>query len=103
LNATDPNVAEFGFLAGPTALGPAAGHGPSYWILVENGQKIYGSWWRQGPKLLSPGGAGPDLCWVMVESCWVLVWWEAGPNRALGHGGRHDSKLLGPSVVGGRA
>jgi len=38
----------------------------------------------------------------MTQSCWVLVWWEAGPNEVLGHGGRQSPKLLGPdsNVVG---
>jgi len=38
------------------------------------------------------------------------VWWEAGPNWALGHGERQGSKLLilvpmllGLGMVGGRA
>jgi len=45
-----------------------------------------------------------------VKSCWVLVWWEAGPNWALGHGERQGPKLLilipmllGLGVVEGRA
>jgi len=36
LNITDPpNVVGLGLLAGPKALGPAAGHGPSCWVLVK--------------------------------------------------------------------
>jgi hypothetical protein len=69
LNVTDPNAAGSSLLARPKALSPAAGHGPSCSVLVENGPKMLGPsggrvqlalghGGRQGPKLLGPGVVG---------------------------------------------
>jgi len=44
LTITNPlNTAGLGLLAGPKALGPTAGYGPSCWVLVAKGPKILGS------------------------------------------------------------